>query len=367
MRIKIHILLLLTVLNTYAQTDTICKHIVERGETLSSIALLYSTTETELRKLNPVVDEHIYVGIELNVPARSSTSQLSSSINSVSETINSLLSIQKETALDLVKAECSEADALLREGENKKAAKAYSKIIEQYENTSHSCVEAYYGRAIAYYNRGKWKDAIKDLESVLGDSRCSKRISTHCRNLLADARQHREEQLNNRGQLWGSLFAAAALTTATVIATNSGDGGMYSNTRVSGGSDMNYLLDPNYAMQQVNAQNEAEYQQMKQYNPSLTREQFMQMKAEAYAASKSTENGTASTRSSSSQSNSSTSSSKPKRKDCPALKTNPKMYCANTGDCAKCLGDGWMSSGFGLPDIECTYCKGSGKCSYCNQ
>jgi len=58
-----------------------------------------------------------------------------------------------------------------------------------------------------------------------------------------------------------------------------GYGGYSGGSGYSSNGNLNYLLDPNYAIQQTNAQLEAEYQQMRQVNPSLTREQFMQTKA----------------------------------------------------------------------------------------
>lgn len=50
-----------------AQPDTI-RHTVERGETLSSIAKLYSTTEAKIIELNPDAAQFIYVGMVLIVP-----------------------------------------------------------------------------------------------------------------------------------------------------------------------------------------------------------------------------------------------------------------------------------------------------------
>lgn len=50
-----------------AQTDT-TKHIVERGETLVSIAKRYATTEAKIIELNPNAAQFVYVGMELTIP-----------------------------------------------------------------------------------------------------------------------------------------------------------------------------------------------------------------------------------------------------------------------------------------------------------
>lgn len=51
----------------FAQTAT-TKHIVERGETVESIAQKYGVTKDEIVKLNPDAAQFVYVGMELVVP-----------------------------------------------------------------------------------------------------------------------------------------------------------------------------------------------------------------------------------------------------------------------------------------------------------
>lgn len=51
----------------FAQSGT-AKHVVERGETLASIAKLYSVSEEEIVKLNPDAAQFVYVGMELVLP-----------------------------------------------------------------------------------------------------------------------------------------------------------------------------------------------------------------------------------------------------------------------------------------------------------
>ncbi len=89
-----------------------------------------------------------------------------------------------------------------------------------------------------------------------------------------------------------------------------------------------------------------------------------------YAAAQTTANGGYSTGSSTSSqySSSSSYSSSSRSKDCSSLKVNQgKWYCANTGKCGMCGGDGLMDGSFGLGanNLKCTLCNGSGKCKYC--
>ena len=68
----------------------------------------------------------------------------------------------------------------------------------------------------------------------------------------------------------------------------------------------------------------------------------------------------------SSDSYSSTSSTH--TQDCPSLKVSRgRWYCANTGRCGMCGGDGLMDGGIagGANSLKCTLCGGSGKCKYC--
>lgn len=50
-----------------AETSTV-KHTVDCGETLQSIAKLYTTTETKIIELNPDAAQFVYVGMELTIP-----------------------------------------------------------------------------------------------------------------------------------------------------------------------------------------------------------------------------------------------------------------------------------------------------------
>lgn len=62
------------------------KHIVDRGETLESIAVFHDTTIEEIVELNPTASELIYVGMELEIPAKTSSPKIMSASNGKVET-----------------------------------------------------------------------------------------------------------------------------------------------------------------------------------------------------------------------------------------------------------------------------------------
>lgn len=67
---KAFVVVMFTALNIglcFAQSST-AKHVVERGETLASIAKQYSVSEEEIIKLNPDAAQFVYVGMELVLP-----------------------------------------------------------------------------------------------------------------------------------------------------------------------------------------------------------------------------------------------------------------------------------------------------------
>lgn len=65
--IAISLIMLINISISMAQTSTI-KHIVDRGETLESIAKKYGTTQEKIIEINPEAGQFVYVGMELRVP-----------------------------------------------------------------------------------------------------------------------------------------------------------------------------------------------------------------------------------------------------------------------------------------------------------
>lgn len=72
-------------------------HIVDRGETLRSIAQQYGVSEQDIIKLNPEAAHYIYVGMELTIPSKSSNSNSYGSYSNSDNSQNSGLKSQTLT------------------------------------------------------------------------------------------------------------------------------------------------------------------------------------------------------------------------------------------------------------------------------
>lgn len=331
-------------------------HIVAPGETLEDIAWMYGTTIDRIIEHNPHADNGIFVGMELDVEGYATNPT------------------GLQTAY--IKRECDKAYNLLRQKENGKAIKEFSKVIKRFENTHYSCSPAYYGRGSAYYDENNWKKAIEDFAAVVGDPLSDPLTQASAESLLEESTLRREQQLEERREMWSGIAASLVVATANTyvaVEQSKAAGRSYPTTSAGGVSagNINLLLDPNYAIRQTEAKLESEYQEMRRYNPNLTRDQFMQMKAEAYQATKdnsSNENYSGGGSSTSSTSGTETVA-KPRKKDCESLHVaHGKWYCANTGRCGMCNGRGVVEDDmFGTGKWhKCSLCGGSGKCKYCN-
>jgi hypothetical protein len=92
-------MVVLSICLAVAQTNTI-KHTVDRGETLTSIAKRYATTEAKIIELNPDANQFVYVGMELLIPIVSSTPESGITVDAdnskKSETSNASYTTDKE-------------------------------------------------------------------------------------------------------------------------------------------------------------------------------------------------------------------------------------------------------------------------------
>lgn len=59
---------------TMAQSQTVT-HVVQRGETIESIAEIYKVSVEDINKANPNADGIVYVGMKLNIPASTTTTK----------------------------------------------------------------------------------------------------------------------------------------------------------------------------------------------------------------------------------------------------------------------------------------------------
>lgn len=150
-------------------------------------------------------------------------------------------------------------------------------------------------------------------------------------------------------------------------------------TTSASSGNLDYLLDPRYAIAQVQAQEEAEYQQaaagFAQMGKTLTRQEYMAMKGAAIQQMNSSggsgsSGGTSySSHSGSSSSSRSSSSGSSVREHCTMSHVHDYMHCNGTGRCQRCNGRGrYTDSMFGqtVTHDPCNYCHGTGKCPSCH-
>ena len=294
---------LFAIFNVWGQN--IKKHIVLRGETLESIAQDYNLSLTELRKAN-IDMEVFYTGLEINVPSKKSTAP-SNGTKQSSSSDEQFLKILASYWED-----CEIANKLFEAHKYSKAQKQYQQTIKKYKDVL-ACEDALYGNALCSYKREKWKSAIEDLTIVVNNEECSQGQRDHCRKLLAKAQSYRNQQLENRSNFWGGLLVSAAAVGTSI---------------------------------------------------ALTSEQSKQSSYDYSSSSLGATSSTAGTTYSGGGSSSSVSSSS--KSSCPSLKVNRgKWYCANTGKCGMCWGDGIMDGPQGHNSLKCTLCGGTGKCKYC--
>lgn len=68
----------------------VISHVVERGETLESIAHKYGITTTQLREANPDINDFFYVGMKLSIPQPVKTELQNKSTNNTSDSDESI-------------------------------------------------------------------------------------------------------------------------------------------------------------------------------------------------------------------------------------------------------------------------------------
>jgi hypothetical protein len=219
-------------------------HIVQRGETYELIAKRYNISLNELMDANPG-DSGCFIGMKLNIPAGAVFS------NRIVVTTN-----QEIMKLDM-------ASKHIKNGNYRKASSLYSDILKKSPTA-----QAYFGRAISYYNREKFKSAIDDFRSAMHSPDCTEDMKEKCQDLISDAEKLREEQHERRNAIWGGA-AALALTTVATAYVASGQNKAQTRSMYMPPSNINgfqrdtsldYLLDPQLAIRQVQQQEWNEYQ-----------------------------------------------------------------------------------------------------------
>ena len=235
----------------------------------------------------------------------------------------------------------------------KKAADYYGKALEYSQEAS-----LYYNRGVSYYNYNKYKNAIENFISCL-EHKPSQNLIDNSKAFIAKARQLQAEKIERRqaiaynvlGLVVGAIGAYAQTRINQSNMTNINlDNGTFQRDK-----SLDYLLDPNYAMQQVKIENWREYLTMTNGGKTMSYEEWQALKAQAMMASSNSDTSNAAY---SSPSNSN-SSNKVYASDC--------RLCYGTGNCRTCDGRGFYYNSFDLTKtVSCPNCYNhNGKCSSC--
>lgn len=337
------------------QTTADCiKYTVQRGETIESIAKKYSLSLRELSEYNHNMDV-FYTGMTINIPV---SSKAMGSNNSNTVDINQISAFLSE---------CSSADDLLNDRKYRKATKAYSRILEKYGNVM-DCADVYYSRGLSYYNRRKWKSAMRDLNTAMSLPGCTSAMRKHCKELYANAEQAREELHERNASIFAGVLGAGLQTASVVMTAKSVSNSSTYSTVTTGAhsrnTNLDYLLDPRYAMMQVAQAEQAEYALAKSARPDLTLEQFRIEKAQAYQLMKEAENNTTSTGNTTLTSTADEAISNILEDAKTRYGDKECHICRGMKKCTTCNGKGWIRHTMTNTTGDCPNCT-NGLCSTC--
>ena len=361
------------------------KHIVQRGETIETLADSYRLTTDMLKTVNLGMDT-FYTGMEVFVPVDKKYMWLRTEEDSED--------ILKDIAGYFL--EYKEASRIFNSGNYKKAEKLFESTIRNHGKYL-PCEEAYFGRAMCDYNRNKWGSAIEGFAQVISIDECPKELREQSRSLKANAEERREARSQRTANFFSGLFQVAAEVGTAYMAASQANAiqGSYNYPSMPQGKSLgtmsnaeftNYVNTSlsqlvNYSMMQVEQQWKQEEIQVKTGFASTYRQlhggkepsaeevqaaynSYMQNKANAYKTVQQASSGMYDR-----QLEVSVSSST-------GAKTSSGYACSQCRDthvCQTCNGSGWQYSdmgeihdhGGGIGRIKCGNCKGSGKCSFC--
>lgn len=243
----------------------------------------------------------------------------------------------------------------------------YKKAVEYYKKAVNVRRDgrAYYNIGVAYYNMGQYKDAIKNLK-LCKEIKDSQYITDKATDLIIDCEFCLQKKRERNVAVWVDLLGSALTAATTVTLTNTAISSYNANIRAGGDNrgNLDYLLDPRYAMMQVEQQNWNEYLQMTNGGTTMTYQEYMAIKAQAYMESQGQGSYSDSDGSGNKQNASySTTSSGSNMKDC--------SFCDHSGKCKTCNGKRWYWGIAGAKitcpnctDGRCTHCGGTGKLSH---
>lgn len=367
----------------YGQDIVNLSHIVQRGETLESLANRYRLTTEMLKTVNLDMDT-FYTGLEIVVPVD-----------------KKYLCLRSEEDGEMILedmagyfSEYQEASRIFDLGNYKKANDLFESTIRNHGKYL-PCEEAYFGKAMCAYHRKKWSTAVEGFERVINIEACPKELKEQSRKLMAEAEEQRDARAERTASIFSSLFQVVAEAgTAYMAASQANNGipgynyasmpqgtslGTMNNAEFTNNVNTNLGQLANYSMMQVAMQWKQEEMQMKTGFASSYRQlhgkdpseeevqaaynSYMQSKGNAYQTVQQASSGLYDRELGISSNSSSTSSTSGGYK-CKKLSATDKAHCNDTGVCQNCNGSKVTLDMLGNT-IECKVCYGKGVCPSC--
>ena len=359
------------------------RHIVQRGETIETLADSYRLTTDMLKTVNLGMDT-FYTGMEIFVPVDKKYMWLRT----------------EEDSEDILKdiagyfQEYKEASRIFNSGDYRKADKLFESTIRNHGKWL-PCEEAYFGKAMCDYNRKKWSSAVDGFAKVISIEDCPEGLREQSRSLKASAEEQREARNQRTANFFSNFFQVAAeVGTAYLAASQANAGQGYNYPSLPQGTNLGSMSDAeftnyvntslsqlaNYSMMQVEQQWKQEeiqvksgfastYRQLHGKDPSAEEVQaaynsYMQTKANAYSTVQKANSGLYDRELGISGSSSSASRSSGGYK-CKKLSATDKAHCNDTGVCQNCNGNKVTQDVLGNT-IECKVCYGKGVCPSCH-
>lgn len=359
------------------------RHIVQRGETIETLADSYRLTTDMLKTVNLGMDT-FYTGMEIFVPVDKKYMWLRT----------------EEDSEDILKdiagyfQEYKEASRIFNSGDYRKADKLFESTIRNHGKWL-PCEEAYFGKAMCDYNRKKWSSAVDGFAKVISIEDCPEGLREQSRSLKASAEEQREARNQRTANFFSNVFQVAAeVGTAYLAASQANAGQGYNYPSLPQGTNLGSMSDAeftnyvntslsqlaNYSMMQVEQQWKQEeiqvksgfastYRQLHGKDPSAEEVQaaynsYMQTKANAYSTVQKVSSGMYDRELGISGSSSSASRSSGGYK-CKKLSATDKAHCNDTGVCQNCNGNKVTQDVLGNT-IECKVCYGKGVCPSCH-
>ncbi len=356
-------------------------HIVQRGETIETMADSYRLTTDMLKAVNLGMDT-FYTGMDVFVPVDKKYMWLRT----------------EEDGEDILKdiagyfQEYKEASHIFNSGNYRKANKLFESTIRNHGKWL-PCEEAYFGKAMCDYNRKKWSSAVDGFAKVISIDECPDDLREQSRDLKAHAEKKREERSQRIANIVNGLVQAAVEVGTAYMAASQANAGQVGYQSMPQGMSLgsmssaeftNYVNTSlfqlaNYSMMQVGMQWKQEemqvkssfassYRQMNGKDPSAEEVQaaynsYMQPKVNAFITAQQVSSGMYDRELGISGSSSSTSGNSGGYK-CKKLSATDKAHCNDTGVCQNCNGRKVTLDMLGNT-VECKVCYGKGICPSC--